>query len=87
MHALGDDTDCWLRVINSKGGCSTERSCSQATNNNYFWSKKESNSIKQAGAIKPDGETALYDGLSLDLDQVNCLSRRHKYRQSNLTIT
>jgi len=22
MHALGD-TDCWLRVINSKGGCST----------------------------------------------------------------
>ena len=24
MHALGD-TDCWLRVINSKGGCSTGR--------------------------------------------------------------
>lgn len=29
-------------------------------------------------SIKPDGETALYDGLSLGLDQVSCLSRRHK---------
>jgi VWFA-related protein len=28
--------------------------------------------------IKPDGETALYDGLALAFDQVNCLSRRNK---------
>ena len=28
--------------------------------------------------IRPDGETALYDGLALGLDQVNCLARHHK---------
>jgi VWFA-related protein len=28
--------------------------------------------------IKPDGETALYDGLLLGLDQINCLARRNK---------
>ena len=33
---------------------------------------------KNFSAIRPDGETALYDGLALGLDQVSCLARHHK---------
>jgi Ca-activated chloride channel family protein len=33
---------------------------------------------KEFSVIKPDGETALYDGLALGLDQIHCLARQHK---------
>jgi VWFA-related protein len=43
---------------------------SEAIDAKDFW--------KKFSAIHPDGETALYDGLALGLDQIPCLSRHHK---------
>jgi Ca-activated chloride channel family protein len=43
---------------------------SQRIDANEFW--------KEFSVIKPDGETALYDGLAMGLDQIHCLARRHK---------
>jgi len=59
------DTEYTLIVFSDKPSL-----VSQAMTAKEFW--------KEFAAIRPDGETALYDGLALGLDQINCLARHHK---------
>lgn len=65
MRSQSANTDYTLIVFND-----SPRLISQALDAKEFW--------KAFSAIKPDGETALYDGLALGLDQIKCLARRHK---------
>jgi VWFA-related protein len=59
------DTDYTLIVFSDKPTL-----VSRTIDAKEFW--------KELSVIKPDGETALYDGLALGLDQIHCLARRHK---------
>jgi VWFA-related protein len=58
-------TDYTLVVFND-----TASLISQSIDPAEFW--------KAFTAIRPDGETALYDGLATGLDQVNCIARHRK---------
>jgi Ca-activated chloride channel family protein len=59
------DTDYTLILFSDKPAL-----ISQAIDAKEFWNELSVN--------KPDGETALYDGLAMGLDQINCLTRHHK---------
>jgi VWFA-related protein len=58
------DTDYTLILFSDKPAL-----LSQGIDAKGFW--------KELSVIKPDGETALYDGLALGLDQIHFLARRH----------
>jgi Ca-activated chloride channel family protein len=59
------DTDYTLIFFSDKPAL-----ISRAIDAKEFW--------KGFSAVKPDGETALFDALAMGLDQIHCLARRHK---------
>src|ERR1051326_4734054 len=65
LHNETKDTEYTLIVFNDKPSL-----VSQAVDAKEMW--------QQFSTIRPDGETALYDGLALGLDQIGCLARHHK---------
>lgn len=65
LHKQSKDTEYTLVVFSDK-----PLLVAQALDAKELW--------KDYSTIRPDGETALYDGLALGLDQISCLARHHK---------
>jgi VWFA-related protein len=65
LNKQRSDTEYSLIIFNDRASVA-----SQALDAKQLW--------KEFSRIRPDGETALYDGLALGLDQINCVARHHK---------